>query len=513
MNDGLVLTLGHGSSAILIIDNKIVNGYQTERLTKVKGDSSFPYLAIAELMKYHKIPMGIDLFISHWEPFYDIFAMRPKHYNWACVHRMFGNSDIYTMRNYISHHDSHAQSVMAYNNKPIPDNAHIIVADGFGNGGEVISIYRIVKGVPYKIHAVPGYANSLGLLYQYATSYMGLKENQDEWKLNAYANQATDDEQKIAEIEAREYIQLVKPQTDLHIEALGGVKSFVHKYIDENLYPVTKGKVAVFLQNVVRGVIENLIDAWDIENLYLAGGCFLNVQLNGELLDKLKGTICVNPLSGDEGAGLGLFKEYNKNFTMPTDLCFGIREIADDTHNVEGLIYTKHLSSNVKYYLSRDKIVNVVKGGMEFGPRAYCNTSTICNASLKNKALINDMNSRPGIMPLCPVMTDAMAKTLFKDLPRVIRSYEHMAIALEVPHDIPGATYKTLSGKYTCRPQVVGPEHWMHPICKEFGVLINTSFNNHGHPICFSIEDAMRTHIAMRKVNPEIVTLVEIGDK
>ena len=41
MSKNLLLTLGHNSSAVLMDDDKVVCGYENERLSKVKSDSAF----------------------------------------------------------------------------------------------------------------------------------------------------------------------------------------------------------------------------------------------------------------------------------------------------------------------------------------------------------------------------------------------------------------------------------------------------------------------------------------
>ena len=47
----LLITLGHGSSAIYIDDEKnIVIGYEQERLSGIKADSQFPKDAINEII-------------------------------------------------------------------------------------------------------------------------------------------------------------------------------------------------------------------------------------------------------------------------------------------------------------------------------------------------------------------------------------------------------------------------------------------------------------------------------
>lgn len=512
-NSGLVLTLGHNSSAILILDNKIINGYQNERITGVKGDSSFPKKAIEEIAKFDSIPDGINIYISHWNPYCDINKMSKKHYDKSYIEKNFKSSTIFQCNKNVSHHDAHAHSIISYNNKPIYSNSFIIVADGFGNDAEVISIYKIVDGEPEKVEVIKGYQNSLGLLYQYSTEYVGLIGNRDEWKLNAYSNQASRGESSLAILYSRVYTGRNKPKYGLDFSCLDELKEYIYHFYKDPCVPCTKSFISVFLQHVVQSTLLEFIYKYNMENIYLVGGCFLNVQLNGYLLDKIKGKICVNPLSGDEGAGLGLFRYFNKSFKMPTSLCIGKRKF-EYFPVVENLIYldkTENLTNNINYLLSKNKIVNVIRGKMEFGPRAYCNTSTICLASEENKQAINLMNSRPGVMPMCPVMTEEQSKILFPDISRVVRSHRHMVIALKSKNIIPGVYYKTLQGEYTYRPQVVDDKHYMHEICSKNGILINTSFNNHGYPICYTLKDVIRTHEAMRKVNKNIATIVEVN--
>jgi carbamoyltransferase len=516
--NGLILTLGHGSSAILILNNKIINGYQTERITGIKGDSSFPKAAVEEILKFNDIPNNIDIYISHWNPDGDETKMSKKHYDYSYIKKKFTNSKIFSCNKEITHHDAHAYSVLAYNNENIEKNSYIIVADGFGNFSEVISVYEIQKQTPVKIETIYGYQNSLGLLYQYATEYTGLRGNRDEWKLNAYSNEASYDEFLKAKECCKLFLKMKKLDLNPNLEELDKLKKYIYYFLNKFLYirfvPTPKRYVAVFLQQVVKTVITDLIKKHNMKNVYLVGGCFLNVQLNGEILNEIEGKICINPLSGDEGAGLGLFSYYN-SFKMPTDLCFGIRKLKQTTSNsTENIHYhytSESLIQSIDYFLSKNKIINVVRGNMEFGPRAYCNTSTMCIASEENKYKINVMNSRPEIMPMCPVITDVDATRLFKNIDRVIRSHKHMVIALESDKCIAGIYYETLDKKFTYRPQVIDNKHHMYKICKKYGPLINTSFNNHGHPICYNIEDVFRTHSEMQKINNEIITLVEVN--
>lgn len=540
MSDGLILTLGHGSSANLVLANEIVNGYQLERITRVKGDSRFPALAIEEIEWHNEIPNGCPIYVSHWSPSCNVDSMSEKHWNRAYLESRFPNSEIRTLNIGLTHHDAHAYSALAYNTN-IPDGSHIIVADGFGNMGEVFSVYKMTSGYPRLISRSFGYQASLGLLYQYATDFVGFKMNQDEWKLNAmaadiigprYSPEVVERIQTYANDYANKLItrmnsKLTSGAPDDPVIQLGAL-SYVHKSIHDTLlklFPdIDKVKIAYFLQCIVERVLEHWINYLDIQDVTLVGGCFLNVQLNGFVLSKVPGQVCAMPLSGDEGAGFGVFKYYNPDFTIPNDLCWGLRDI--NISNWEGPIPSEahfvygteeEFRELVVAYLKLDKIVNVVRKGMEYGPRSLCNTSTLALPTADNAAYINHLNARDKAMPMCPVIDNEFYRKNLLGYGRVSRSAGHMIMAmpLKMPSDgFEGVTHKNSHGEVTCRPQVVYPDQWMSPIVSELGPILNTSFNNHRQPICFELDSVFKTHINMLNNDyaNRVITLIYPGE-
>lgn len=533
MNNGLLLTLGHGSSAILILNGKIVNGYQTERLTGKKGDSQFPARAIEEIEKWHSIPKGIPIYISHWHPSGNIDRMASRHWNRAFIEQRFPDSEIISTGIDLSHHDAHAYSAVAYNDK-IKPGSHVIVADGFGNFGEVLTFYKYTGTRLHIIKRVFGYSNSLGLLYQYATDYVGLKMNQDEWKLNAMANEvSTDRTSEILDLAGGYAKKLFENQINTMVGGPDdpvinvGALTYIHKSVVDLLQtyfkPTDKAEIAFFLQTVVETVMVLWMHELKVEDVTLAGGCFLNVQLNGYLVSHISGSICVMPLSGDEGAALGLYKSDNPDFVIPDDLCWGLRHLDDfDVGNRRNLIKVDNvedLQSTVHNALRMNKIVNVVRGAMEYGPRAYCNTSTIALPTEDNRQYINHLNNRDQCMPMCPVMTWQHGHAYFKNVKYVYRSLEHMILALPyyfIGENQEGVAHRQLDGSITGRPQFIDVDHWLYPTCNQLGgPLINTSFNNHGYPICFSVNDVIRTHDKMveNDYQNRVITIVEVESK
>jgi carbamoyltransferase len=143
--------------------------------------------------------------------------------------------------------------------------------------------------------------------------------------------------------------------------------------------------------------------------------------------------------------------------------------------------------------LEKDEIVNVVHGDMEFGPRALGHTSTLMQPTMKNVEYINHCNGRDTIMPCAPIVTDV---SMFKDSEKVIRSLDHMIIALDYRDDYGlkyrGAAHKLpTEDKFTGRPQRITEEHILYPVVDKFKLLVNTSFNIHGQPIVMNHHQIM----------------------
>jgi len=522
MSDALILTLGHGSSAIYIKDDKVVNGYQTERISGDKSDSRFPAMAIEEIMRYDNIQKDIPIMVSHWSPSGNIYSLSKKHWNPEYLKREFPDSETYFCNVNFTHHMAHAMSAMSYTG-PMPDDTWVIVADGFGNCSEVLSIYKIHKGVLTVVDKIRGYCSSLGLLYQYATDYVGMKMNQDEWKMNAYA--CCIDKSKIPSLKAIANIMISEILRNHQDKSVGHFDdpvvfhsslSYTHLQVTTSLSrwfkPENVAEIAFTMQKVVERVLGFYISGYGMKRVVLVGGVFMNVQLN-EHICNLVDTIAVMPLSGDCGAGLGIFKSINPSFKLNDSFCWGKRSLIGlEAPNLE---YSHDVETDLITLLDKGLIVNVVRSNMEFGERAYCNTSTIAAPIISNAMKINELNSRNHIMPMAPVMTRDQYHSLFENTEKVHKSVEHMIMSLRYKgnsDDLSGVRhYIPDLDAYTGRPQVVDEDHYMHKVCSKFGPLINTSFNAHGRPICYSKRDIYHSHMnQVSKDNKSVITLVEI---
>jgi len=498
MSTDLLLSLGHNSSAVAIVDGRIINGYEEERLTRIKSDSAFPINAIRQI--------GIEeydsIYISHWDPFGNLDNMKLKHFNRKLLPT---HKNIVTVDKNFTHHDCHMMSAKAFVGDEMPP-SWTIVADGFGNFGETISIYNPQDEL---VNRVYGYDASLGLMYQYAVANLGMKMNEDEYKLLGYENSCSNvDKQYLGPI----VLDILQKFTN-HInnkrlfndtDPLYKIEALVETQLmwDKILAPCERMKhlVAHVVQTALERILVAIIRKYNIDNVILVGGVFMNVKANYKVLEAIPGMLSVMPLCGDQGAPLGLYKRDNPDWQMPKNLCWGFRDIKPtfNRDRTEWFNNKSDMANRLLELLKEAKIVNIVWGNMEFGARALCRTSTIALPVTANVDYINKCNGRDTVMPMAPVVSEEVAYTLFDDMDRVVKSNHYMVLAQEyfqIKHDYRGAAHglPTRDG-YTGRPQVVPDDDKetlsiMGPALKEFGILINTSFNIHGVPIIFSNKD------------------------
>lgn len=537
MSRDLLLTLGHNSSAILIDDNVIV-GYENERLTGIKSDSRFPYEAIDALgvRKFDRV------YASHWAPT-GTLADLPEKY-WKPT--FFNGQPIYTLSPDFTHHDAHLWAALSFAGPNFPiERTYIFVIDGFGNFGEHFSVYELMAyRTPRLVARYRGYDTSLGLLYQYATAFMGMKMHEDEYKLLGYEVHLEEIDvsgglrpklNKLADQWAEEWFAKVSasgsfgdkydPIYDLN--ALPNTRKLIFERLSKVLDatgiadPASyNGRVALayYTQRCLEEAVSHVLNAYKPHNLIVSGGCFYNVKLNKILIDEIEGKFCAYPLAGDQGNALGLYAVHNPTFRFPYNLNWGVRELSASFGSIPGLHY---LPAKEGFTLAAELIktygyVNLVRGAMEFGPRALCNTSTLARPTMEVVQKINKANDRNTVMPMAPVVTLEAYEHYFKRTQHVWKSEYYMITALEYKENFEaeqraGAAHKYDDGimtYYTGRPQVTEDEAMIRLLNQFGGMLINTSFNYHGHPIVCGMREVARSHFLQRQQDGSFQTIV-----
>lgn len=531
----LAISLGHNSSAVLIKDGQVLAGYEEERFTGVKADSAYPINAIEELRSRFQLPKDTNAYIGHWFIGAELPSSnkywRPEH-----LRLLFPNGNVDSLSPDFTHHDSHLESAMVFAGPDFAQKYTAVVADGFGSFGECISIYEVTGQAYRLLHRVFGFEKSMGMLYQYATAFMGMKMHNHEYKMLAYEVHLPE-VLEYHEIEilrdmiqetAREYLRSMHnltlsnefdPVTD--IAALPNVQESINQRLTKVLQALNmvhsdiyekRVVISYFVQRVVESVICTYIQMYTNGSLLVVGGLFYNVKLNHILANSVKGKFCAMPLAGDQGAALGVYQAYKGDLVWPNNLTWGHRDLIFDKHDLpKGVVLVD--DEEQAFAIMRSEIeskgwVNLVRGPMEYGPRALCNTSTIALPKRDIAMDINRANARTMEMPFAPVMTKDQAEEYFIGCDKIHRSLEYMIVTRTYR---PGMAEKVLGAShyypeenvYTGRPQITA-DPLMGRLLTKYGPLVNTSFNFHGVPIVRSPEQILHTHRMQCETAPDL---------
>lgn len=552
----LLLTLGHNSSAVAVRDGKVIAGYEEERFDRLKSSSIFPIQATQKCLELAKPTKDEEntIFVSHW---FDDFDFRNnKHKK---IHQKYWDDKLISklekeygfvvdgLDSEFTHHDAHAYAVTGFyefHNGP-KEPATILVADGFGNKQEVMSVYKLdydklgMRNIEL-VHRSYGYENSLGLFYQYATSFVGMQENQDEYKFLGYEshiheiiNQENYDIlQSHAKRIAGDFIQDLLVNTEpsttidkeyINLEELNKVKqnhwSEFEKILSEISFVDDKESFnkRVIIGNLIQTVLETVCVDFannfeqETKTLLVNGGIFYNVKLNNKLA-RASNAFCVIPLAGDQGAAIGSYINHIGPFDF-SNLFWGKRNIKEQyeeisrserlPENCEFIHSKREMADRVSELLLDNEIVQVVVGDMEFGPRALCHSTTYAVPYKKNVELINTYNKRNTVMPMAPIMLRRNLDFFFnhEQYEKTIGSDGFMILTYdyELPHQdlYSGVMHKYPDEElYSGRPQVVDEDGStvaiiLEKLDKNVKALINTSYNVHGKPIVYTAEHAI----------------------
>lgn len=566
----LMITLGHNSSALFYDGENKPIGYEEERFNRIKNSSAFPKKSIDMIVSRVGGKLrGSKIFISHWFDSFVEHRFSRKYYDYVYMKKLAERYDmeLITVDEDFTHHDAHAYSSMAFYNDGATDDQkhaqkHYIVIDGFGNKQEVLSIYRDDhERKPRLMHRVFGYRNSLGLMFQFAATYTGMRGNRDEGKFSGYEIHIDD----VVGIEVRKKIEylasvhkfayrynnfnqydgLRTKNTNAFLE-VDNVTISTNDFVDaERYYYALFGKllndigldepdeytkrvvIGFFIQNVVEKVLINIVAMFNMRNVCLSGGVFYNVKLNNVIAKNIPGTISIMPLAGDQGAAIGLYQKHCGQFKF-YDLDYGRRNLGVIENKI-GLYHFDNDSDFVEHvakHLSEGFIVNVLQGSLEFGARALGNTSTLALPTERNVKYINTLNGRDTIMPMAPIMLRSVAEEVIEDIDgfeNSMDSSKFMGLTFDlkekywnnvdfkgIMHDYP----KMDNPMKNIRPQIVedSSETTMARILHKIdgGCLINTSFNTHGSVIPMTVKDAIEEYSKQRKNDYQFKTILVI---
>jgi carbamoyltransferase len=282
-----------------------------------------------------------------------------------------------------------------------------------------------------------------------------------------------------------------------------------------------------------------------MENLCMAGGVALNCVANGRLLREgpFK-RIWIQPAAGDAGGALGVafsvyhrylgqerngYPEMNGGGEHYRDRMKGallgpqyslaeIKAFLDERAVPAERVDRKELPLRVARLIADEKVIGLMQGRMEFGPRALGSRSIIGDPrSPRMQSIMNlKIKYRESFRPFAPSVLREQVNEYFEleeDSPYMllvaeVRPNHRLPVApgteqlqgiekLKVPRSsIPAVTHVDYSARVQTVRREVNPLYYdiikaFHDLT-ECPVIVNTSFNVRSEPIVCSPEDAYR---------------------
>ncbi len=560
----------HDSAAVLVRDGEIVAAAQEERFSRKKHDSRFPAHAVRYCLAEGGVaPGGLDAVAFYDKPLTKFGRIMETYFSvapgglrsfmmavplwlnqklWipleiekalnACGYAM--PKDLY----FTEHHEAHAAS--AFYPSPFP-RAGVLTLDGVGEWAT--SSFGHGNGNKLEIFKELRFPHSLGLLYSAFTYFTGFRVNSGEYKLMGLAPYGEpvyrdrifkhlidlrDDGSFRLNMDYFGYLDGLTMTNDKFAALFDGPPRKAESEITAREMNLARSIQAV-TEEIVLKMAQHVKAVTGEENLCLAGGVALNCVANGRLLrENVFKDIWIQPAAGDAGGALGaaLFvwhqiKGNPRQADGAHDAMKGAYlgpEFSDDEIGrfLQARGYPAQRLSETEWpavladEIAAEKVIGLVQGRMEFGPRALGGRSVIGDArSSKMQSIMNlKIKYRESFRPFAPSCLVERVSDFFE----LDRPSPYMLLVApvkrerckgldgppaplrerinQVRSDVPAITHVDYSARVQTVSAETSPRY--HALIKAFeaktgcGLIINTSFNVRGEPIVCTPEDAYR---------------------
>lgn len=452
---------------------------------------------------------------SPWEPlFYSYLVNAPRQLVGGAPHHLqarFAGAGLDSFHWHpVEHHLAHEAS--AFLAAPFED-AAVMTLDGRGERATT-TLGRWRDGRFQRFRQVD-FPDSLGLLYEDVTHYLGFLHSCDEYKVMALASYGKprhlDFFRDILPRDHEGGYRLLPPDLERHL----GPPRRRGEPLQERHYDI-----AASLQKVLEETVLHLA-AWLREksgerHLCLAGGVALNCVMNARLRDSgLYDQVWIQPAAGDAGTALGaaLWVDHRETYGKNG----GPRRWAMD-HAYLGPAYSDEeierslqwaklpyrrladVAEETAGLLAADRIVGWFQERMEFGPRALGARSILASPIDPGmQARLNELKDREDFRPVAPVVPEEVMGDWFVHgtanggkAPFMLFTYEVDPIRAAC---IPAAVHVDGTARVQTVSRAANPRYYdlLHAFGRRTGVpvLINTSFNARGEPMVCTPKDAI----------------------
>ena len=413
------------------------------------------------------------------------------------------------MRHY-DHHLCHAAYACA--SSPFED-AQCVVIDGEGEVGSVSVCTMQGRELSRRWRSWgPG---SLGAFYAFLTLNCGFDWRVgEEWKTMGLAAFGKADPNAVAMLSRLVTLDRGRPRAaDLHVwdEVAAELAPWRRAPGEE----VLKGAdLAASGQAIYASLADGILEAAGLDagnNLILSGGCALNCAYNGTIRDRFGlGAVHVPPAPADDGNAAGsalLAWQQDNPGPLPTGWDSPYLGSEPSSRSLATIVGRGGLgpvaqlaagdTSRLAAMLVEGKIIGVMRGCAEYGPRALGNRSILADprpAGMKDR-INKRVKGREPYRPFAPIVAEAAVDHWFENgSPSPYMSFTQRWRTSGAER-VPAVVHEDGTGRVqTLAP---GANPWLSQLLADFGavtdipILLNTSLNVMGKPIAHSVEDAI----------------------
>ena len=544
---------GHNYGATLIRDGEIVASVCEEGITRRKNEVGYPRRAIEDCLRISGIDpsqlteianaslfMHRPEYLADLEPWYLLGladqrkdAEKPKDYekvvfdlrrqeriDQVCTHLGVPADKVV----FVEHHLAHVAAAYYTAPNATPGKKVLgLTCDGAGDG--LAGSVSVCQGNDIKRIAVTDRHASLGKIYSRVTMLMGMKPWEHEYKVMGLAPYADPERSARAAEPLRRLIRL--SDDGLSFARVGELSmNYCYEYLRDAFervrFDVIAGAMQLFTEELLVDWVRACVRHTGLKDIVCGGGVFMNVKANMRIaaLPEVS-SLYVMPSAADESLSIGaaLHRYYvlsgslDHSRSVPPNLylggSFGRRdeEQALDEH-LDGVPVEVREPGDIDLavagLLAQGAIVARCRGRMEWGARALGNRSIL--ASADDVCVVDQLNRaikrRDFWMPFAPSIRAESAHRYLDD-PKDLKPYFMTLAFPSRPEGYADLAASAHPRDGTIRPQVVTTEAnaGYHCLLARFeeltgrGVVLNTSFNLHGHPIVYSPADAVQVFV------------------
>src|SRR5579872_3374310 len=533
----------HDSAVALADENEIKFAIHEERLSRVKHDSRFPFLAVGRALQAAGIESTVDIdrVVFYEDPKLKLRRLWDQVIDfWPRSHRLL-LEDIprfwqlkrpepeVRARGYpgavecSQHHRSHAAS--AFFTSPF-ERAVVVTLDGVGEY-ETAAVHLGEGNRLTKIRSIH-FPDSLGLFYSVFTHYLGFEVNEGEYKVMGlapygrprYVDKLLGPILRLAEdgafslnLRFFDFCSRQRHYSPALIRHLGIPPRRPNEPVTE-AHQDLAASVQQALETAIANLLSPLIREFGTKDFCFAGGVALNCTANARMIRELGIRSHVHAAAGDAGGAIGAALQSLmrgrenapcQRFALSPFLGVQYPEpVITATLAMNNVPFRKSndIAEELADRLAAGNVVAIAQGRDEWGPRALGGRSILADpraADMKDH-LNAKIKFREEFRPFAPVVKEEAYGDWFETLGMASSPYmlyTHKALQ-------PERTGATTHVDGTSRVQTVSADQnpYLYRILDAFErrtgvpVLINTSFNLRGEPIVSSPSDALKTFFA-----------------